>query len=261
MKASVPHVFMAYAIEDEKLSIWFKKELEEAFEGRLTIFVASSNDGLSLGRVWFDELTSKLREAQLVLAMVSKSSLRTPWIPFECGTAFGAGKKFIPLYHSGVRTMDLLQPFTNIQGLDLVRQGHLNRLLLELKSTFNLSEPRKDTVAMACRFADEDRLATKWQEFNQHIVPIYWANSSAFEQLVRGVASVEIVVPPRHLDQFRIVAAFCRIMEILKLDLLGPTQSNPELVAARITRGDQFDLLLSRKCAIDDELRRLQRAA
>ena len=114
---------MAYASEDEELSDFFKRQLEEAFSPGLTVFVASSNDGLTPGRVWFHELTQTLKAAKLVLAMVSRSALGTAWIPFECGTAFGADKTFIPLCHSGMRTEDLPAPLRHFQALTSPRSG------------------------------------------------------------------------------------------------------------------------------------------
>lgn len=252
-----PQVFMAYASEDEDVSDFFRKQLETAFANRLSIFVASGNDGITPGRVWFDELTLKLREAKLVLAMVSRSSLRTAWIPFECGTAFGAGKTFIPLCHSGIRVIDLPQPLANFQALDLAKDGHLRRLLVSLKAVGALPDPNIDTVALAKYFEETDRVAAAWQNFNELIVPIYWSNRSAFEKLFRS-GTARLVVAEQYLDRLQLVSGFCQLQGIMTMRL-GTADNGNHLV--EFATGDKFHLLLSRKCAIAGDLSRQLKAA
>lgn len=259
LDGKAPDIFMAYASEDEEISDFLKYRLEDPFQHKLSVFVASSNDGLTPGRVWFLELTQKLRAAKLVLAMVSRSALGTAWIPFECGTAYGAERTFIPLCHSGMRTDDLPQPFRHFQALNLVEERHLSKLFSVVKREINLPDPVTDIASMVEYFEEADRAADAWRTFNQLIVPIYWNDSIGFETLARTGAA-DLLVAERYVDQLVFINAFCKLRGIMSMKPTESTNSAGRRVVAA-TRGQKFSLLLSRRSAIADELQRITRSA
>jgi hypothetical protein len=245
-------IFMAYASEDEELSITFKKQIETAFDGRLSVFVASSYDGLTPGRPWFEDLTTQLRASDIVLAMISRCSLRSAWIPFECGTAFGAGVLFIPLCHSGLKMVDLQQPLSNFQSLELTKQGHISQLVTVLSERLKLPFPRIDLASIAEMFEAADQLHEAWERFNECIAPIFLNNRSAFETLVRVGGNAQALVPHHYLDRLKFAADFCKSQGIMRMEIVKTTPSD---AVVEMTRGKRFNVLVSRKCVIDDLLR------
>jgi hypothetical protein len=258
--SKIPDIFMAYSSEDEDVCSFLKAELEKAFGHKLFVFMASSYDGLTPGRVWFHELTQKLKESKLVLAMVSKSALATGWVPFECGIAFGDEKSTIPLCHSGMRTEGLPYPLKLFQALDLVEERHLVKLLSVIKREINLPDPVLDLAPVIRHFESADEAADAWQKFNELFVPIYWNNMSEFGRLIR-VGAAELTIGESFVDRLSFVSSFCRMRGIMAMRLSEDVNARPGTRGVEAVRGPKFNLLLSRKCAIAEELIRLSRAA
>jgi hypothetical protein len=51
--------------------------------------------------------------------MLSTNSLREPWVNFEAGGAWLAGKVVIPICFGGVSKENLPKPYSNLQALNL----------------------------------------------------------------------------------------------------------------------------------------------
>ena len=128
-----------------------------------------------------------------------------------------------------------------------------------IKREINLPEPKVDIGSLSEYFKEADKAADAWQKFNNFILPMFWDDIIGFETLLR-TGEAEILVSERHMDNLSFVRNFCKIKEIMSMDLVdGTTLKGSAVIHA--AKGQRFGLLLSRKCALATEFVRLRSAA
>jgi predicted nucleotide-binding protein len=122
--------------------------------GKYTVFLSHSNRDAWLARtikekieranpranVWLDEMSQTggdeiiaalkrgIRTAREVVVIVSNESLRSQWVAWELGMAFGAGKRITPLLNNVDH--DAMAPLKGVKSYEL---NQFERFLLEFK--------------------------------------------------------------------------------------------------------------------------------
>lgn len=80
-----------------------------------------SSDYLQInpGERWFDRIITELKEAKVVILLLTKHSVNQPWINFEAGWAWGTSRKLIPVCFGGLLKGAMPRPYSDLQGLNL----------------------------------------------------------------------------------------------------------------------------------------------
>ena len=105
-------VFLSYSAKDKEWVKAFSSELKKS--GLDAWFDAAQ---LAPGERWRDRVQDALRESRFLIAIVSPSSIHSPWTFFEIGAAVADHKRIIPVLTGGVDWGDLPSPLTQFQGL------------------------------------------------------------------------------------------------------------------------------------------------
>ena len=87
-------IFISFVHEDESVASCVKRLIEK--ELGVDVFLSSDKSQIYAGDSWLEKITTALKEADVVLLMLSQRSLRRPWVNFEAGGAWLLSKTVIP---------------------------------------------------------------------------------------------------------------------------------------------------------------------
>lgn len=73
---------------------------------------------------WLDQIYDELKSSKIVILMLSKRSVKSPWINFEAGAAWILDRRLIPVCYGGLSRQSLPKPYDNFQGLDVRTEAH-----------------------------------------------------------------------------------------------------------------------------------------
>jgi hypothetical protein len=90
-------VFISHIVQESAVAKVLQQYLEKAYGGDFPVFVSSDQKSIGGGREWFQRITRRLREARVVLVLVSQEGSRREWINFEAGFGVGASATVIPV--------------------------------------------------------------------------------------------------------------------------------------------------------------------
>jgi hypothetical protein len=92
-------VFISHVASESEIAVWIKREFGGLLGGAVKFFVSSDGSDIVGGDRWLSKIEAALKESQAVLVLCSEESVRRPWVNFEAGGAWMAGKRVVPLCH------------------------------------------------------------------------------------------------------------------------------------------------------------------
>lgn len=140
----VPKIFISHITEEAVLAKIIKEEISNAFLGLVDIFVSSDVQSISIGSKWLDQIDQALRDAQIMLVLCSKDSVRRPWINFESGAGWVKGIPVVPVCHTGLDPVDLPIPLNMLEGINATCPEHLEKLVCLVASQMGARIPQLD---------------------------------------------------------------------------------------------------------------------
>ena len=132
-------IFLSHVAQDSTIAVHLKDALVRAYAGAVTIFVSSDDQSIPGGSAWFTQISDNLKNARLVLTLVTRNSLAAPWIYFESGGAHLRGIPVAPLLLRDLDFKDLPPPLSLLQGRCLTRGDDVKRLLTDIDRHSGLS--------------------------------------------------------------------------------------------------------------------------
>jgi hypothetical protein len=117
-------IFISFVHEDEKVAAAVKLLIEEELELPDKVFLSGDKTMVYAGDRWRDRITVALKEAKLVVLMLSKRSVRRPWVNFEAGGAWLTDKTIIPCCYGNQQKDNLPHPYASIQALNLKGEAY-----------------------------------------------------------------------------------------------------------------------------------------
>ncbi|HEX8672409.1 MAG TPA: toll/interleukin-1 receptor domain-containing protein [Longimicrobium sp.] len=135
--AGLPYqIFVSHIHEERDLAIAIKNTIEDCFLGSVRVFVSSDTGDLRSGDDWFERIAGTLREAQMVVLILSDVSISRPWINFEAGAAWFTGTHTVlPVCVGGMQISRLPPPFHRKQALQLGGPPDFDRLSRRSRAT------------------------------------------------------------------------------------------------------------------------------
>lgn len=92
----MPKVFISFDHGDRSVAETLKALLEHELNLRNEVFMVTDPNQLRAGGDWLKVVKDGLSSAEVALLMLSKRSIKKPWVNFEAGAAWLAGKRVIP---------------------------------------------------------------------------------------------------------------------------------------------------------------------
>lgn len=117
-------IFISFIHEDENVAEAVQRFLRDTVRSSGSAFLSSDKWQVFAGENWLERIRQELKEAQVVILMLSKASVSRPWVNFEAGAAWLTDKWIIPVCFGGLSKKDLPKPYSSIQALDLVEEPY-----------------------------------------------------------------------------------------------------------------------------------------
>lgn len=149
MATSKPIIFVSHIHEDAQIAYCLKCYLDETFLGFFKIFVSSDGASIRAGDNWSSSIEDALTEADLVLALITEKAKDRRWIYFECGGAYFARKRVIPICCRNFPVAQLASPLSWLQAIDGADVGGVIQLIETIAHTFELRNPKYDASQLA----------------------------------------------------------------------------------------------------------------
>jgi hypothetical protein len=112
-------VFISFDHGDRSVAETTKALLDHELGLRGDVFMVTDPDQLRAGDDWLKVVKDGLSSAEVVLLMLSKRSIRKPWVNFEAGAGWLAGKRVIPACFGNQKKGNLPAPYSHWQGVNL----------------------------------------------------------------------------------------------------------------------------------------------
>ncbi len=127
-------VFISFIHEEEEFASCIKTFIESTLGNEAKAFLSSDKWAIYAGDLWLDRILKELREAKVVVAMLSPESVKRPWVNFEAGAAFiREDCKLVPVCFNGLTKEDLPKPYSSIQAVDLMSVDDQYYLIRSIK--------------------------------------------------------------------------------------------------------------------------------
>lgn len=156
-----PQVFISHVHSESSVAIWVKKNIGGLLLGGIDFFVSSDRTSISGGDKWLSKIEEALKRSSVLLVICSKDSVSRPWVNFEAGGAWIAGKRVIPLCHGGLSVEDLPEPLQSLQAYELANPDHLSDLVALLAREAELDMPSFDPAKLVASLLDLDQQAAR----------------------------------------------------------------------------------------------------
>ncbi len=108
--------FISHIVEESPVALVLQRYLTDAFGDDFPVFVSSDKKSIRTGQPWYDSTVQSLRNAQVVIVLLSAESSRRGWITFEAGFGVGADALVVPVTLSRFTFSQLAYPLAGIQG-------------------------------------------------------------------------------------------------------------------------------------------------
>ena len=110
-------VFISFISEDNLVAAAVQQLLQKTLHLKNEVFLSSV--GIIPGQYWLDQVRQALDESKVIVLMLSRRSVKRPWVNFEAGAAWLAKKTLVPCCFGALTKKDLPPPYSAIQALRL----------------------------------------------------------------------------------------------------------------------------------------------
>jgi len=134
----------------------------------VSIFMADSRT-LRAGDDWLTTIKTELKEARVVLSILSDESIKRPWVHFEAGAAW-MDKVLIPLCFGRMEKGNMPAPYNRLQALQLRLPADQYQLIRDLDYHLGLhGSPRAHYFVLGMTSKDEHPLRKLHRDFTELI--------------------------------------------------------------------------------------------
>lgn len=161
-------IFISHSNQDTELAALLINLLQKALRLSSNDIRCSSVDGYRLpGGVSTDErLRIEVYDAELVVGLITPTSLKSLYVAFELGARWGVDKPMIPLLAFGVLPDNLGGPLAGINALSCDNESHVNQLVEETASHLDIESERPSSyvgeIGSLVQMASSRLTNSKW---------------------------------------------------------------------------------------------------
>lgn len=138
-------VFVSHVHAEAAIAAVLKDWLEDAFRGRIAVFVSSDIKENPGGREWMARVKAELTNPQMriLLSLLSLQAVASPWVSVELGAAWVLDRGLFPLCHSGQLIDNLPRPIKDFGGANLDDEDAAKRLVGAVAQATSLRAPER----------------------------------------------------------------------------------------------------------------------
>ncbi|MEO8498795.1 MAG: toll/interleukin-1 receptor domain-containing protein [Planctomycetota bacterium] len=131
MSKSKNAIFLSYSHHDQS---WVKAFVEQLTKNQVDVWY--DQQAIRAGDRWQELIQDALRKSSILVAVLSKDSVKRPWMFFELGAAVADGKTVIPVLIEGLDFRDLpslIAQFQAVSASDPAEAGEIvSRVIADL---------------------------------------------------------------------------------------------------------------------------------
>jgi hypothetical protein len=117
-------VFISFVQGDKVVATAVKRIVEHDLRPQVSVFMTADQSQLLAGDDWLQRIRQEITKASIVILMLSKRSIATPWVNFEAGAAWIMGKRVIPVCFGNQLKASLPHPYSQWQAVQLPQDEH-----------------------------------------------------------------------------------------------------------------------------------------
>ena len=135
-----------YANADKEIAAKLKEWIETQYQSKVKVFASSSeHNGVTInsiksGTFATSEIDTNLATHDVLITLLTPTSIKRPWVIFESGAGFGRGKTFIPILCKGLtrESIDKNNPLRELEVRSASAPSNFNTILQELDAALGL---------------------------------------------------------------------------------------------------------------------------
>jgi hypothetical protein len=112
-------VFISFVHEDVNVAEAVQSVLQHELKLGNRVFMISDQYQVHAGEDWLARIRAEIHTSKIVLLMMSKRSVKRPWVNFEAGAGWILGRYPIPVCYGKQLAGSLPKPYSNFTGVDL----------------------------------------------------------------------------------------------------------------------------------------------
>jgi hypothetical protein len=134
-------VFISFVHEEVDYAQAVQSFITRMLGTDVTPFLSSDKLQIYAGEKWIDRIMDELKDALVVLLILSEESVKRPWVNFEAGAAWTRDIAIIPVCILGFTKEELPKPYSSLQAVDLRHFGDHEYLVRSVAHYLGLPEP------------------------------------------------------------------------------------------------------------------------
>jgi TIR domain len=159
-------VFISFIHEEQIVA----KAVERLIRQKLSsheVFL-SSEWQIYAGEDWLQKITAELRSAEVIVILLSPRSVERPWVNFEAGGAWLAGKPVLPVCHAGMTPDRLPKPYSSLQALTIPKDAYY--LIRSVAHHFSGGKPTIPRMPFPPDDPEEAEFVATVEQFNASMI-------------------------------------------------------------------------------------------
>jgi len=172
-------VFISFIHEEEDYAQAVQKFITRILGEDATPFLSSDKLQIYAGEKWVDRIMDELKDAKVVLLILSGHSVKRPWVNFEAGAAWTRDIAIIPVCVGGFKKDDLPKPYSSLQAVDLRIPGDDEYLARSVAHYLKIKEPyARKYMGLSALGGDDEMKRAEFQKI-------------AFDELVKELEEID----------------------------------------------------------------------
>src|SRR5579871_3866073 len=106
-------VFISFIHEELRYAELVQRFIREIIGSEAEPFLSSDQLQIYAGEKWLDRIMNEVRNAKVVILMLSEKSVKRPWVNFEAGAAWASDVVIIPVCFGGLSKTELPTPYSS----------------------------------------------------------------------------------------------------------------------------------------------------
>jgi hypothetical protein len=115
----VADVFISFVHEEKEIAAAVQRLIREELRLPEGVFLSEDKAQIFAGDQWLAKIHEALASAKVVVLLFSLRASLRPWVNFEAGAAWLAGKPLIPCCYGNMRKDRMPHPYSTLQALNL----------------------------------------------------------------------------------------------------------------------------------------------
>ncbi|HXJ95631.1 MAG TPA: toll/interleukin-1 receptor domain-containing protein [Terriglobia bacterium] len=134
-------VFISFIHEEGYVAEAVEKFIRGVFCNEVAAFLSSDTGTVYAGERWMDRIVDELREAKVVISLLSEESVKRPWVNFEAGAAWIKDSVLIPVCYGNMKKENLPKPYSSLQGVDITFPADQYYLVYSIARYLGMATP------------------------------------------------------------------------------------------------------------------------